>query len=42
MLRSLRFLLPVVLLATLIAMLAIPETAGKTLEQIAAEGGAKP
>lgn len=39
---SIAVLLPVVLLATLIAMLAIPETAGKTLEQIAAEGGAKP
>jgi putative MFS transporter len=33
--ESIAVLLPVILLATLIAMLAIPETAGKTLEQIA-------
>ncbi|BCW89050.1 Sialic acid transporter NanT [Alphaproteobacteria bacterium SO-S41] len=35
---SIAALLPAILVATVIAMLFIPETAGKTLEQIAAEG----
>jgi len=34
-------LVPAVLIAALVAMLTIPETAGKTLEQIAAEGERK-
>lgn len=38
---SIAALLPVILIATAIAMLTIPETAGKTLEQIAAESGVK-
>lgn len=36
--NSIAALLPVVLVSTVIAFLFIPETAGKTLEQIAAEG----
>ena len=35
------YALPVILIATAIAMLTIPETAGKPHEQIAAESGVK-
>ena len=39
--HAIAVLLPSIFIATLVAWLTIPETAGKTLEQIAADGEKK-